>query len=249
MANWFTLNAKNRVTFALQHPSYAFKVLRQELFQTDERFLAAVTGQPIATIKHYFNEPFQDPKFLDYIQQCDATMRTMWSMGGDFFAKSALLQYVVTRSLQPEIVVETGVANGISSNYILLAMQKNQQGQLYSIDIGEQGDASFLPPGKTHGWVVPEHLRDRWTLQFGDSKDLLPKVLAEVGTIDLFIHDSLHTYEHMMFEFQTAYPYLRSGGILITDDVLWNESFKDFVAAVSAPAATIIRGRGILKKG
>jgi hypothetical protein len=183
MVNWFTLNAKHRLNFALKNPGYALKVAVNELFQTDERFLASATGKSIGDIKAFFNEPFNEPGVLDYIHRCDATLREMWSMGGDFFAKSALLQYVVTRALQPTIVVETGVANGISSHYILLAMHKNEHGHLYSIDIGEHGDASFLPPGKTHGWVVPDHLRDRWTLQFGDSMALLPTLLQELKTI------------------------------------------------------------------
>jgi hypothetical protein len=59
------------------------------------------------------------------------------------------------------------------------------------------------------GWIVPEFLKSRWNLLAGDSRRLLPSLLAKLGTIDVFIHDSLHTYDHMLWEYRTAEPYLR----------------------------------------
>ena len=51
----------------------------------------------------------------------------------DLYAKKVLLQYMAIRAFQPEIVVETGVAIGVSSAYILLALQKNERSALYSV--------------------------------------------------------------------------------------------------------------------
>ena len=42
-------------------------------------------------------------------------------------------------------------------------------------------------------------LRDRWQLIIGDCKHELPQLLAELRQTDLFHHDSLHTYDHMMW--------------------------------------------------
>jgi len=67
---------------------------------------------------------------------------------------------------------------------------------------------------------------------FGDSKVILPELLAKLGSIDVFFHDSLHTYEHMMFEFKTALPKIDKGGYLISDDIHLNNSFIDFCKAV-----------------
>jgi predicted O-methyltransferase YrrM len=72
--------------------------------------------------------------------------------------------------------------------------------------------------------------------------------LAELGNIGVFIHDSLHTYEHMRWEFETAYPYLRTGGLLLSDDALWNGSFQDFVREAGVSEAQILRGVGFLRK-
>ncbi|MDX2097118.1 MAG: class I SAM-dependent methyltransferase [Leptolyngbyaceae cyanobacterium bins.59] len=246
---WLTLNAKNRLAFALTHPAYALKVLTREATRADERFLAQITGVTVSAIQAYLKEPFQETKFLNHLQSCEITLRQVWSMGADLYAKSVLAQYALLRALKPALVVETGVANGVSSSYLLLAMAKNQKGHLHSIDIGDLGDAGFLPAGKSPGWVVPENLRSRWTLHIGDSKKLLKPVLMDLQKVDIFIHDSLHTYDHMLFEFQEAYPFVRQRGILIMDDVLWNNAFQDFAQSIQAQEYEIIRGIGLLKKG
>ncbi len=61
-----------------------------------------------------------------------------------------------------------------------------------------------------------------------------PKLLTESGEVDLFIHDSEHTYQNMMFEFHTVWPYLRKGGLLLSDDIDWNQAFKEFADKVGA---------------
>jgi predicted O-methyltransferase YrrM len=121
--------------------------------------------------------------------------------------------YLLVRSLKPETVVETGVCYGASSAYILEALKDNGRGALYSIDLGNQPDE---PPSD---YFVPRHLADRWHLIIGDSKEQLPRLLARLGQIDLFHHDSLHTYDHMMWEYGTALPHLPENGVLSSHDV------------------------------
>ena len=36
----------------------------------------------------------------------------------------------------------------------------------------------------------------------------------------MFHHDSLHTFRHMTWEFETAFPHLTAGGVLSSDDIL-----------------------------
>jgi hypothetical protein len=35
----------------------------------------------------------------------------------------------------------------------------------------------------------------------------------------MFFHDDLHTPDHMLWEFELVWPYLRAGGVLVSDDV------------------------------
>ena len=149
--------------------------------------------------------------------------------------------YSLVRKLKPEILVETGVCNGISTAFILLAMNKNKKGKLVSIDypqiagtnyeIGafwEGKGGAMIPEGHQPGWVIPQHLRDRWTLIVGKSQDKLPPLLSELKEIDFFLHDSDHSYECMMFEYETVFGALKNKGILVSDDIVWNNSFDDF---------------------
>jgi hypothetical protein len=54
-----------------------------------------------------------------------------------------------------------------------------------------------------------------------------------LGSIDIFIHDSEHSYENMMFEYMTAWDHLKEGGILLSDDTNLNKAFSDFSAKES----------------
>lgn len=139
--------------------------------------------------------------------------------------------YVLARALRPRVVVETGVSLGASSAHILQALRDNGAGRLYSVDL-PPGD---LPPGRTSGWIVPAELRPAWRLSLGDARHLLGPLLDDLGEIDWFLHDSLHTYEHMLWEFRTAWRHLKVGGLFLSHDVGTNEAFFDFMGEVSVP--------------
>jgi hypothetical protein len=93
------------------------------------------------------------------------------------------------------------------------------------------------------GMAVPRNLRVRWELIIGDARVELPKILARFPEIDIFLHDSEHTYGHMMFEFEAALPSLRSGGVLLSDDVELNKAFEEF--CVKHELRYALLGRGV----
>jgi predicted O-methyltransferase YrrM len=151
--------------------------------------------------------------------------------------------YTICRISRPEAVVETGVASGASSLAVLMALRKNKTGHLYSIDLPPSNwenerpeyrgiDHVSLPENMRPGWLVAEKYRDRWTLILGDTRKELPPLLEKVGKIDLFYHDAEHTYEAMLWEYQTVWPYLPVGGVLTSDDVTWNSAFEEFSARI-----------------
>jgi predicted O-methyltransferase YrrM len=153
--------------------------------------------------------------------------------------------YQLIRELNPRIAVETGVCNGVSTAFLLLALERNGQGELHSIDLpevaGEEYEAgtfwdgkggAVIPPGKEPGWMVPPDLRDRWHLVLGRSQDELPPLLERLVEIDFFMHDSEHSYECMSFEFATAWSALRRGGVLVADDVNVNSAWDEFTREV-----------------
>jgi hypothetical protein len=193
---WLLQNFGERMRFTLRNPRYALGSLYRELALTDEKhFLSTITGVSARRIRAFLGEPIHTPDFAARLREANETFRDLKIQSADLYAKKVLLQYMAIRAFQPEIVVETGVANGVSAAYILLALQKNERGALYSVGLD---DPQYLPVGKPLGWVVPEALRSRWNLLIGNSRGLLPSLLAKLGMIDVFIHDSLHTYDHML---------------------------------------------------
>ncbi|PKM98698.1 MAG: hypothetical protein CVU79_02245 [Elusimicrobia bacterium HGW-Elusimicrobia-3] len=144
---------------------------------------------------------------------------------GGQMTREAPAIYSLVRLLKPRVVVETGVADGVTSSYILRALEDNGEGKLYSIDL----PSGLLPVGRLPGWIVEEALRKRWDLRVGDAAELLPTLLKELGEIDMFLHDSLHTYGHMTLEYRAAWPRLKTGGLFLSHDVGQNKAFFDFM--------------------
>src|SRR5690348_15339929 len=119
--------------------------------------------------------------------------------------------YRIVRSARPRVVVETGVYRGISTAFLLAGLADNGEGLLVSIDLPDRrystphvADASPLAPRETTGYAIPEELRARWRLVVGDTRTSLPTVLEELGSLDLFYHDSEHTAETMAWEYRAA---------------------------------------------
>jgi len=136
--------------------------------------------------------------------------------------------YALTRLLNPRHVVEVGVSSGVSSAYLLQALERNGRGTLHSVDrpklappapTGRQrATASWsLPPGRSSGWAVPQSLRARWDLRIGDKKVVLPLLAAELPRVDLFVYDVPHDDVGSRTEFAALDRRLPSRGVAIAD--------------------------------
>jgi len=144
--------------------------------------------------------------------------------------------YFLVRKLKPKIIVETGVASGVSSGFILQAIRDNKRGKLYSIDLPFQWyvyektnlHLDSLPAGKLPGYLIPQELKKNWKLIIGDTYEKLPKLLKRLERIDMFFHDSEHTFKTMMFEYEEAWAVLNKKGILISDDINFTPAFRNF---------------------
>lgn len=152
---------------------------------------------------------------------------------------AAVLLYVAARIAKPIIVLETDCFTGWTSALLLSALHHNEVGHLFSIDLpakaGQFGLEWGLPDGISSGFLVPELLRNRWSLCLGNiTRELMP-LLDKEPCIDLFYHDADHSYQHMMWEYCTVWPSLRPGGLLVSDDIGWNTAFRDFAAASRCP--------------
>jgi hypothetical protein len=84
--------------------------------------------------------------------------------------------------------------------------------------------------------AVAEDLRSRWTYVAGTSRHQLPRLLANLPHLDLFVHDSLHTGRNLRFELDSAWPVVRPGGAVVVDDIDHSLGFRTFIER-AAPSA------------
>jgi hypothetical protein len=56
--------------------------------------------------------------------------------------------------------------------------------------------------------------------------------ILQIEQIDIFYHDSDHSYVNQMLEYTLAWERIRTGGALVSDDVNWSNAFLDFCKKV-----------------
>src|SRR2546421_6211916 len=135
--------------------------------------------------------------------------------------------YGLVRWLRPTVIVESGGFIGMSSAFILKALvDELATAELYSIELSEDCE---------QGALIPEQLRssERFVPMRGRIEDFLERNELP-KSIDMFLHDSSHSYRHMLWEFHQFWPRLRDGGLLVSHDVQMNAAFPEFVAETYA---------------
>ncbi len=137
--------------------------------------------------------------------------------------------YGLTRWLRPAVVVESGGYVGMSSAFILkaLADEKLTTAKLYSIELSEDC---------AQGSLIPDELRSvsaGFNPVRGRIEDLLKREQLP-SFMDMFLHDSSHSYRHMLWEFRQFWPRLRDRGLLVSHDVQMNAAFPEFIARTYA---------------
>src|SRR5436190_1710121 len=133
--------------------------------------------------------------------------------------------------------------------------------ELYSVDLPREVGRDYdpgtfyegegkagIPAGSEPGWLIPPRLKERWTLILGRTQEELPPLLERVGAVDSFMHDSEHSFDCMWFEFNEAWPHLRAGGVLLSDDVNSTAAFPRFAREHGRKPVRLARGMALLQK-
>lgn len=147
--------------------------------------------------------------------------------GGDDDADRGLARalWCMICHLHPVNVVETGVAHGLSSRIMLEALKRVGNGRLWSIDLPPM----TIPDRRGEvGVAVPDRLREEWVYLQGASRRRLPPLLRQLGQLELFFHDSLHSTRNTRWELETAWRVLPPGGVVVADDADNNWGFEEF---------------------
>lgn len=180
-------------------------------------FLADVLETDAATVRRYIDELAGDRELAGALgaRLADRPDRNRSMPFG-----RRLGWYAIVRARRPQLVVETGVHDGLGSTALLRALQRNRAegfaGDLVSFDIR---------PGV--GWLIPDWLRDHHRLVIGDSNTTLPATLG-YQRIDMFIHDSDHRYAHESAEFESIAHRASPRAVFLTDNAHASSAFSDF---------------------
>ena len=230
---WLYLD-KELLIKALKHPLQTMRGIRFLAGKSNHlKFVSELTGSSIADSQSFMPSKESEKLLLRAFKGSISPKSGQSSC----VPEAALSLYLLTRMLKPKYVVETGVSAGRSSSYILCAMKDNDHGELFSID-----------PDSETGYAIPQELKEKWRFINATSEKALPNLLRQLGQIDIFFHDSLHTYENMTFEFNVAWLYLNKSGLLLADNVNWNNALNDFSRKINnAPIYLNERFVGIRK--
>jgi predicted O-methyltransferase YrrM len=140
----------------------------------------------------------------------------------------AELLYFLTRHKRPRTVLETGVLHGYSSASFLHALARNRDdGRLFSSDFPY---FRARDPEAMVGVLVPDDLRDVWTLLLEGDRKNLPALLARSGPVDLFHYDSDKTYAGRRRALQLVTPHLAPHAFVVMDDIQDNLFFRDWAS-------------------
>jgi hypothetical protein len=179
-------------------------------------WIATVAGCDPGAAWTYIVEPRLDADLKSRLHEATAG-RWSWTKRSPAFGKR-LGWYALARAIRPELVIETGVHDGLGSLLLLRALERNlsdgSAGRLVSFDINP-----------TAGWLVGTH--PLWDLRIQPSREGLPEVLALADQVGMFIYDGWHSYDDERWDLQTTAERLAAEGVLLSDDAQTTHALSD----------------------
>jgi hypothetical protein len=176
-------------------------------------FVSAVTGVEVAKVRAWMRELENDNQLAGHIsKRLSSNPRRGVGARKPHWARR-FGWYALVRAAQPDQVVETGTALGLGSCAIAAALLRNGHGRLTTIDTNPEA-----------GYLIGEPWSSVIDRRIGSSLD----VLAELNDVDLFLHDSLHTYDYETRELAVVEPNLRADAIIVSDNAHDSSALSDW---------------------
>ena len=192
-------------------------------------FLQKSTNGVFLSIEQLVRSEKEFPKeIIDYIDKGKDLFHTVsktqssitdtrWNAEEQLF----ILLYSLIKANNSKLIIETGVANGITTNAIMKAIEESgADGELHSFDVLPETSKAYVGGGN---WIFHLLKGKNVHKQIKSAVSLLPKV-------DVWVHDSNHGYRWQKFEYLLALSVLSKNGILISDDIdassAWGELAK-----------------------
>jgi hypothetical protein len=155
--------------------------------------LAGALGASREDLHRYIAETRTDPELNERLAH---HLRWRFDVKHRPALGNRLAWYLIARALKPELIVETGIYQGLGSLALLRALARNaaegSPGELMSFDVSKHA-----------GVMVREEMRAGWRRLTGSTYDLLEPML-QGRRVGMLIHDTPHTEENQRLEFGAA---------------------------------------------
>ena len=176
-------------------------------------FISAVTGAKIGQVRAWMQELDDDSHLTEHLTRrlSSNPRRRICATEPRWARRSGW--YAIVRATQPDHVVETGTHLGLGSCVIAAALLRNGHGRLTTIDIDPEA-----------GYLIGEPWASVIDRRIGDSIDML----GSLKDVDMFLHDSLHTYDYESGELKAVEPNLRAGAIILSDNAHESSALSDW---------------------
>ncbi|MGB2868320.1 MAG: class I SAM-dependent methyltransferase [Bacteroidota bacterium] len=127
----------------------------------------------------------------------------------------------LVRALNPRTVLELGTNLGVSASYIRAALDLNEGGGALVTIEGDPTLASIAEGS------IAQVSSGSVKVIVGRFQDTLPKVLKDLGSVDLVFIDGHHEHAAMIRYYESAKGYLSKDSCVVFDDLyLWNRSLR-----------------------
>lgn len=221
-----------------EHTNYTYDLTPRNLEHL-AWWVALVTDEPVGRARDWIAEANEDAELRAHVRETTARSSRRGLADTEVRFGRRLGWYALVRALRPERVIETGTDKGLGSVVIAAALLRNGTGRLSTLDLNPES-----------GYLVTGRYADVIDRVIGDSVAVLE---ADREPVDLFLHDSLHTYEYESAELAAVKSRLTERAVVLSDNAHESEALahwaekrgRRFSFFAEQPAGHWYRGDGI----
>lgn len=126
------------------------------------------------------------------------------------------LLYSLLRATEASKGIELGASLGIGTVYQGKAFENGEEKRIVTIE-GADSIARYAQKTIEHMGLKNTFIRT------GTFQDVLPSLLDEMKTLDYIYIDGHHQKAALLNYFYEVLPYMKNGGLIVVDDILWSK--------------------------
>lgn len=186
-------------------------------------YISCITGISAKKVRMYFKEIEGDRVLRKHLNTCIDTGSLRYCTDRNMFYGRRIGWYALVRITKPKLVIESGVDKGLGACIVTSALKRNAQegkkGRYIGLDINPMSGKLFSSPYKDYGKFICI-----------DSHAYLKKMNEP---IDMFIHDSDHSFFHESKEYELIKNKLSKSAYILSDNAHLSRALNLFAAKIN----------------